>query len=256
MADDELDSLYSAPPNGFTARRAELAKAAKQRGDTAASKQISALRKPTTAAWIVNRLTLQRPDTTEQLTDLGDNLRSAHAAMDGERVRALSAAQHKLINELVRVAFEVAEVAHPTAALRDDITGTLQAAIADPEVRARLGRLSTAERWSGFATFRIERPEASPESPPEASPKEQSDNRRREELAAAVAAAEQAKSETDSALTQRRAEHDEAQAALHRAQRAAESAEHRYRQAQQRSEAAAESVARAKSRAKAALKRA
>ena len=58
MADDELDTLYWVPPDAFTAERTKLAKAAKQRGDAAAAKRISAARKPTTAAWIVNRLAI------------------------------------------------------------------------------------------------------------------------------------------------------------------------------------------------------
>jgi valyl-tRNA synthetase len=33
------------------------------------------------------------------------------------------------------------------------VTGTLQAAIADPEIAARLGTLTKAERWSGFGEF-------------------------------------------------------------------------------------------------------
>ena len=45
------------------------------------------------------------------------------------------------------------ETADPSAAQRDDITGTLQAAIADPDVAARIGRLTKPERWSGFAEF-------------------------------------------------------------------------------------------------------
>jgi len=33
------------------------------------------------------------------------------------------------------------------------VTGTLQAAIADPDVASRLGRLAKAETWSGFGEF-------------------------------------------------------------------------------------------------------
>jgi hypothetical protein len=94
MVDDELDSLYWVEPDAFTARRAELAAAAKQRGD-AAAKRISAARKPTTAAWIVNRLALRHKDAKRRLADLGDRLRAAHAAVDGDRIRDLSAEQHK-----------------------------------------------------------------------------------------------------------------------------------------------------------------
>jgi hypothetical protein len=56
MADVELDSLYWVQPDAFTTQRPKLVAAARQRGDAAAAKRISAARKPTTAAWIVNRL--------------------------------------------------------------------------------------------------------------------------------------------------------------------------------------------------------
>ena len=56
---DELDELYEVKPEEFTALRTKLAAAAKQRGDGDTAKQITAARKPTTAAWVVNRLALR-----------------------------------------------------------------------------------------------------------------------------------------------------------------------------------------------------
>ncbi|MDT7731860.1 MAG: hypothetical protein QOK45_2113, partial [Mycobacterium sp.] len=53
---DELDELYEVRQDDFTALRTKLVAAAKQRGDMDTAKQISAARKPTTAAWVVNRL--------------------------------------------------------------------------------------------------------------------------------------------------------------------------------------------------------
>jgi hypothetical protein len=93
MADDDLDELYRAKPDGFIALRTKLAAAAKRRGDNATAKQISASNKPTTAAWIVNRLALTHTEVKQRLADLGDRLRAAHAAMDGDRIRKLSAEQ-------------------------------------------------------------------------------------------------------------------------------------------------------------------
>jgi hypothetical protein len=58
-----------------------------------------------------------------------------------------------LLDALVRSGFAAAGYADATAALRNDVTDTLQAAIADPDVAARLGRLEKAERWSGFGDF-------------------------------------------------------------------------------------------------------
>ena len=46
-AADAVAELYEADPDGFTERRAELAAAARDAGERAAAKQITALRKPT-----------------------------------------------------------------------------------------------------------------------------------------------------------------------------------------------------------------
>lgn len=154
-ADDELDSLYRIRPEEFTARRKELAAAARKRGDAEAAKAIAAARRPTTAAWVVNLLALTDATVRPKLSDLHEALSAAHAAMDGQRIRELSTAQRVLVQDLARAGFAAAELSDPTAALRDDVTGTLQAAIADPEVTARLGRLARAEEWSGFGDFGV-----------------------------------------------------------------------------------------------------
>src|SRR2546423_4882633 len=150
---DELDKLYEVKPEEFTALRTKFGAAAKQHGDADAAKQILAARKPTTAAWVVNRLAIRDQDMRSRLAGLGERLRDAHTAMDGDRIRELSAEQRRLVDDVTRAAFEEAELADPSAALRDDVTGTLQAAIADPDVALRLGRLTKAEQWSGFGEF-------------------------------------------------------------------------------------------------------
>jgi septal ring factor EnvC (AmiA/AmiB activator) len=38
----------------------------------------------------------------------------------------------------------------PSSSVQDEVRATLDAAVADPEVAGRLGRLERAERWSGF----------------------------------------------------------------------------------------------------------
>ncbi len=88
---DELDELYEIKPEEFTALRTKLAAAAKQRGDTDTAKQISVARKPTAAAWVVNRVALRDQDIRTRLAGLGERLRDAHGAMDGDRIRELSA---------------------------------------------------------------------------------------------------------------------------------------------------------------------
>jgi hypothetical protein len=151
--EDDIDALYGVRPEDFTALRTQLAAAAKKRGDADGAKQIAAARRPTTAAWVVNALVRSDDSARVQLAELGERLRAAHASMDGARIRELSAAQRKLIDELVRTGFGATGLTDPSAALRDDVTGTLQAAIADPEIAERLGTLAKAERWSGFGEF-------------------------------------------------------------------------------------------------------
>ncbi|MCV7381294.1 hypothetical protein BST11_12070 [Mycobacterium alsense] len=236
MADDELDSLYWARPDAFTARRAELAAAAKERGDAAAAKRISATRKPTTAAWVVNRLALRHHDAPKRLTDLGERLRAAHAEMDGERIRELSAEQHRLIANLTRAAFDAAEVKRPSASVREDVTGTLQAAVADPGVAKRLGRLAKPEQWSGFGFG-----EAAPakgrsgaRSKPPA--RDRAAERHRETLEAAkkvLADAERAKAKADDAVRRAEREYRRADDNLDRAKRAGRAAAETVKQAKQ-----------------------
>lgn len=262
MAEDELNVLYRVPPDRFTAERAKLSAAARQRGDAAAAKQISAARKPTMAAWIVNQLVIGHPEAHKRLAELGDSLRAAHAAMDGAHIRELSARQHQLINELTESALDAAEVRNPSSALRDDVSGTLQAAVADPEVRARLGRLAKAERWSGFGDFgdsaavsastgsKRTAPATTP-SPSKAPQREREAEaaRQREKLTAAVTAAEQKAAQADSVLSEGRAERDaartrrdEAAAALSKAERALANAESTYEKARRAGGEAAQAL--------------
>jgi hypothetical protein len=152
-AEDDIDQLYGVRPEDFTPLRTKLVAAAKKRGDADEAKQIAGARRPTTAAWVVNKLVRSDDSARVRLADLSERLRAAHASMDGARIRELSAAQRKLIDELVRAGFEATGLADPSAALRDDVIGTLQAAIADPEIAARMGSLTKAEQWSGFGDF-------------------------------------------------------------------------------------------------------
>ena len=148
-----IEDLYGVPPEDFLARRKELVAAAKKRGDVEAAALIGRARRPTTAAWVVNALVRADDTATARLRELSEALHQAHAGMDGAMIRELSAAQRKLVDELARTGFAATSQSSPSAALRDDVVGTLQAAIADPDVAARLGRLEKAERWSGFGDF-------------------------------------------------------------------------------------------------------
>lgn len=176
--------LYSAPPQEFTRRRKDLAAAARAAGERETARQITALRKPTRAAWVVNRLARAEPGTAASLADLAAGLRGATEARDGRRLRDLSARRRALIDSLTDQALSLADLADPPPALREEVTATLAAALADPEVAAHLasGTLTHAATWSGFgldsqlppdqqpATGEQEPPPADAEPPGQAPP--------------------------------------------------------------------------------------
>jgi hypothetical protein len=172
-AEDDIERLYGVPPEEFMALRKQLVAAAKQRGDVDGAKLIGAARRPTAAAWVVNLLVRRDATARPRLSELTDALRAAHSAMDGARIRDLTAVQRKLIDTLVRAGLAAAGYADATVALRNDVTDTFQAAIADPDVAARLGRLEKAERWSGFGDFGESSVVATPSSKQQATPVEE-----------------------------------------------------------------------------------
>jgi hypothetical protein len=145
LLEDAQAELYEADPDDFTARRQELADRAREAGQPAVAKQIAGLRKPTRSAWVVNRFVRSDPEVRSRLDALGADLREA---ADGARLRELTTARSRLVDELTRAA--LAGLAAPPAALREEVTATFDAAIADPEVAGRLGTLARAEKYAGF----------------------------------------------------------------------------------------------------------
>jgi hypothetical protein len=145
------DELYGLDPDEFMARRAELTQAAKSAGDAVVAKSIGALRKPTRSAYAVNLLVRQEPGVADRIEEIGGRLRDAQRQLDGALLRELSTERNRLVDELARAALRAAGRG-ASASLRDEIAGTIGAAVADPEIldRLRSGALVRAETWSGL----------------------------------------------------------------------------------------------------------
>jgi hypothetical protein len=203
VADDlvagAVAELYGADPDVFTERRKALVAAAREAGDRAAASAIGALRKPTRAAWVVNRLARADPDAPARLAALAAELRAAERAKDGSRLRELSADRGALIDALTDRALAAAAVPDPPPSLRAEVTATLTAALADPRTAAAFaaGNLTKAAQWSGFGYGDFAADEDGPadgapsESPPDISVAR---SRRRSPEAAPVAASQTAPS--------------------------------------------------------------
>ena len=201
LAEAETE-LYTADPDGFTARRTELAGRARDAGEPVVAKKITALRKPTRSAWVVNRLVRSDPEVRSRLDSLAADLRDAS---DGSRLRELTAARAKLVDELTRTALE--GLPAPPAAMREEVTATLDAAIADPEVAASLGTLVRAAQYAGFGAFA---PAADGPAPPPrktkapAEPAAEREARRQEKIKEAERAVSDADRDLESAISAER----------------------------------------------------
>src|ERR1019366_7547718 len=166
---DAVAELYEADPDRFPERRQELVTSAREAAQAAVAKQIAGLRKPTRSAWVVNRLVRADPQVASRLAALAAELR-AEPSMDGTRIRELTAARGRLVDELTRQALQVSDLPAPPAALREEVTATLDAAIADPEVAANLGTLVRAAHWAAFGLAPVAAlPDAAASPPPPSS---------------------------------------------------------------------------------------
>src|SRR4051794_18119952 len=143
------DALYGADPADFMTIRKSLADEARRAGDAEAAKQITALRKPTAAAAVVNRLAHTDEKAMTRLHELGARLREAQDALDASTMRELVAERRKTVQDLTRLAVKAA-AGTTSAAVQDEVRATCNAGIADPGVGAGLGRLERGKSWSGF----------------------------------------------------------------------------------------------------------
>jgi hypothetical protein len=151
---DAVAELYGAAPHEFISRRATLASQARSAGDQRAAKQITALRKPTQSAWVVNQLARTAPDAATRLTELGAELRAAQRTFNGTAIRELSQRRRELVDDLTQQALAAAGQQSPPAALRDEVSTTLAAALADPRIADEVaaGTLVRAARSDGFGS--------------------------------------------------------------------------------------------------------
>lgn len=164
MTEDALgevaDELYALPAAEFTAARNGRAKAAKAAGDAELAKRISALPRPSTAAWLVNQLVRADLPAVDALLELGQRMREAQAQLDAEQIRALTGERRRAVAELtrqIRALGEQREQAVSTA-VADEVESTFTAALADPAAgtAVRSGRLTKALAYAGFGEVELD----------------------------------------------------------------------------------------------------
>lgn len=151
---DVAGELYALPPEDFVAARDATAKGLRTDGQRDLAQSVSALPRPTVAAWLLNQLARRRTAAVGQLVDLGAELRAAQESLDGEQLRALTRQRHQVVRAFSRQVADLGnELGRPVSGtVAGQVEETLRAAVADEEAGQALlsGRLATALSYVGM----------------------------------------------------------------------------------------------------------
>ncbi|MGI8712250.1 MAG: hypothetical protein ACR2NR_03525 [Solirubrobacteraceae bacterium] len=248
--------LYGLAADRFVPERNALARELRSAGRPAEAEAVAALRKPSLAAQVVNRLARSERRAFTQLFKAGDALIRAQSDLLAGRAdgRALTQAvqrERTLVDALVSTASEHAEL---TSSVRDRVSETLHAAALDESAREPVaaGRLERELRHVGLGAVgadiaasppakrsKRDQPEDRPDAKRRQAERERTEARQRakaaeaaadkqvQRAAKAVRAAEQGHQRATDALRQA-----DVELAAARAQAEAETALHRAAQAQ------------------------
>jgi peptidoglycan hydrolase CwlO-like protein len=162
VPDDPLlaiaDELYALNLPAFTPRRDALAKELRA-SDKDLSASVKALKKPSTAAWVVNLFVRREAGQVDQVLTVGAALREAQASLDGEELRALTRQRRQLTAAVTTQARSLAADAgvKVTSAVADQVEATLTAAMVDERAAAavRSGLLVAAVSATGVDEVEI-----------------------------------------------------------------------------------------------------
>ncbi|MBC9732133.1 hypothetical protein [Nocardioides marmotae] len=124
------DELYALDLAEFTPARDVRAKELK---GTDLAKPVKSLRKPSTAAWVVNLLVRHETEQVDQVLAVGAALRAAQASMSADELRTLTKQRRQLTAAVTSQARAVAKErgVRVTDAVADQVAATLTAAMVD-----------------------------------------------------------------------------------------------------------------------------
>lgn len=125
------EELYGLPLGEFTAARDARSRELK---GTPRAAGVKALRKPATAAWVVDLLARREHDQVSQMIAVGEALRRAQEGMDAAALRELTRQRRQLTAALTTRARELARSVglKVTEQVAEQVEATLTAAMIDP----------------------------------------------------------------------------------------------------------------------------
>jgi hypothetical protein len=144
--EDRLGPLYRDRPEDFVAARDALARDLRGEGDRESAEQVKRLRRPSAAAWVINRLSADEPERTRALVRASDELAEAQRRVlsgeaEGDELREAAAAEREQIDAFAADARRLAAAQGANvAAVVDRVVDTLRSVGADAELRGRVLR--------------------------------------------------------------------------------------------------------------------
>jgi hypothetical protein len=191
--EEALDALYDAAPEEFVAERKRLAKQLKAEGSGNEADELARIRKPTVAAWALNRLARDSRRDVDLLLDSGHRMRTAQAGvLRGEARATFEQAQRterEAIARLVREAERLlSERGGASSSVLEQIAASLHAAAVSEQGRHVLaaGRFTQGMTLEGFDALAGLAP---PPSKRAAKPKPSRSNEEMKQLRAELSAA-------------------------------------------------------------------
>lgn len=164
----DLDHLFSVPLDQFVQERNALARRLRSEGESESAEEVSAVRKPTISAWLVNQVARTHGDDMKHLTEAGETMedvqRRALSGEAGVNFEAARRMEDEAVSRLRAAALEV--LPHASAATLERVTSTFRAGARSTEARAtiRNARLVTDLDPVGFDAFSRFTPAAPPTS--------------------------------------------------------------------------------------------
>ncbi|WP_091612781.1 hypothetical protein [Amycolatopsis saalfeldensis] len=226
--DTVAEALCSGEPGEFVAARTAAARDATAAGDRELAARIRALRKPTRAAFFVNRLARDGAASLTELADLGRRLRAAHTNLAGAELRDLAHRRNELVR---RIMAEAPGLSDPVAR---EVEETLEAVVADPSVAALAlaGRLTSmaqqdADQWLSMPLSPAPKKPEPAKAPPKKAASPSAERKKAEEDRQARERARARREEQRRKTAAAQGERAEAARALIRAEHAAEQADAR-----------------------------
>lgn len=155
--EDALNDLYGAAPEEFVAVRKRLAKELKADGHGDDADELLKVRKPTVAAWAINRLARDSRREVDLLLDSGHRMRTAQAGvLRGEARDTFEDAQRVERETITRLVADaerlLADRGGASASVLEQIAASLHATAVSEQGRELLaaGRLTQALSLEGF----------------------------------------------------------------------------------------------------------